>query len=300
MSLLEDFDKEKNELRKKIEIAPATDDVVTLMDSYLSRIHSDMGGINFQKSRNLGYLLEIVRYAVKTLVTVDKDIHHDNLQPERIQTESSSRHFVAFAKTVQFGICIALLVAFFSVAPVPWILVLLVIILMGIEIYLQVFNRKVGSKFKKHPGFHKSHETLGFLPARIDSKPKISRPQSFLNYFADSLSYVEKALNEQTPEKNGSYLEKEIQILRLFQDMFEAKTFNDGEWALKKVTQIQAILKENGIIVKEYDPAEPSDIHDFDVEPCADPSEKEYITIRPAFLRGKRVILRGRVAEPLT
>jgi len=299
--LLTNFDNDKNELGNRIEAAPSIEEVVKLTDAYLSKLHRDMTGVySLQKSRNSGYLLEIVRYAVRMLNTVDTVVHTAKSQPSDVQSGQTSKGFVMFGKAVQSAIILALLMALLSVSPAPWIPILLVVILLGIEIYLHVFEWRIRSVSRKFIGVHTPLDISIPLPAKVDVQLKITHVHAFLNCIADALSYADKALNEQTSEKEGGFLEKETQILKLFQDLFEAKAFHDGEWALKKIPHIQAILWEQGIVVKEFDPMDAADILLFDIEPGADPPISRHVTIRPAFIKGKRVLLRGRVAEPFS
>ena len=291
-NLLTNFDNDKIDLGNRIAAASSIEDVVKLTDGYLSRLHRDMAGVlSLQKSRHAGYLLEILRYAVRTLNAVDKEVRMTESRPSETRSGRGSKRFFVFGKTVQSALVLALLMTLLSVNPAPWISILLLVILLGTEIYLHVFEWKTSS-------FSRKNLDMPEEKSNIEIKLKITHIHAFLNCIADALSYVDKALNEPTADKNDGFLEKDTQTLKLFQDLFEAKAFHDGEWALKKIPHIQAILWEQGIIAKDFDPMDAADILSFDVEPGADSSISRHVTIRPAFIKGKRVLLRGRVAEP--
>ncbi len=295
-NLLTNFDNQRKDLSKRIEASRSIEDVVQLTDRYLTRLHREMtDAVPLQKSRQAGYLLEILRYAIRTLTAVDKDIRIADFRSSETSGDPVSRRFQVVEKAVQIALIMALLVTLLWIDPIPWGSILLVIVLLGTGIYRHVFMRKSGYLFRKG--------SPGLVPdetPRIDVQLKISRVHTFVNCIADALSYADKALIDQTSEKGGTSLEKEQQILKLFQDLYEAKAFQDGDWALKKVNHIQAILWEQGIVVKEFDPTDAADISSFDIEPGADPSITHYLTIRPAFLKKDRVLLRGRVAEPFS
>lgn len=292
-NLLTNFDNDKIDLGNRIEAASSIEEVVKLTDGYLSSLHRNLAGAYpLHKSRRAGYLIEILRYAVQTLNTVDKEVNMAGFRPSKTGTEQASKRFFVFGKTVQSALVLALLMTLLSLNPVPWIPILLVVILLGTEIYLHVFDRR-GSVSRKTFDFIMADET-----PKIDVRLKIAHVHAFLNCIADALSYADKALNEPASEKDSGFLEKETQLLKLFQDLFEAKAFHDGEWALKKIPHIQAILWEQGIVAKEFDPMDAADLLSFDVEPGADSSISSHVTIRPAFIKGKRILLRGRVAEP--
>ncbi|MBI5593619.1 MAG: hypothetical protein HY881_24465 [Deltaproteobacteria bacterium] len=305
---LTNFDIDKNELASRIAAAPSLEAAVELTDAYLSKLHGDITrGCSLQKSRSSGYLIEIVRYAVRMLNTVEPVVHMAEPRFSDARAGLTARGFVMFGKAVQSAIILALLIALLSINqtpwPTPWIPILLVVILLGIEIYLLVFEWRIRSVSKKCSGAYTLLAPLDIsnpLPPKVEVQLKIAHVHAFLNCIADALSHADKALTDQTPEKESAFLEKETQILKLFQDLFEAKTFHDGEWALKKIGHIQAILWEQGIVVREFDPKDPADTLNFDIEPGADPSINCYVTIRPAFIKGKRVLLRGRVAEPFS
>jgi len=295
-NLLTNFDSDKIDLGKRIEAAPRIEDAVKLTDDYLSGLQQEMTGVSsLRKARYAGYLLEILRYAVRTLNSVDKEVHLSESRPSESRTGQFSKRFYIFIKTVQTALILALLMTLLSVGSTPWIPILLVLILLGTEIYLHIFERKTGSASTKNPDYHRLDEK-----PPIDVHLKIAHVHAFLNCIADALSYADKALNERALEKEGGFLEKETQILKLFQDLFEAKAFHDGDWALKRIPRIQAILWEQGIVVKEFDPEDTADRLFFDAEPGADPSIRRHITLRPAFIKNDRVLLRGRVAEPFS
>ncbi len=293
-NLLSNFDSEKDDLSKRIAAAPSIEDVVKLTDRYLSRLHRDMTEVlSLQKSRQAGYLLEILRYAIRALTAVDKNIHVADFRPWETSGGPVSKRFPVFEKTFPSALILALLAGLLSVDPIPWVPVLLGAVLLGTEIYRHVRAWRIQALSKRAATC-----VLADEKPKIDAQLKISRVHTFMNCIADALSYADKALIDPTSEKGGSFLEKDPQILKLFQDLFEARAFHDGEWALKKVNHIQAILWEQGIVVKEFDPSDATDIASFDVEPGADPSITQYVTIRPAFLKNDRVVLRGQVAEP--
>ncbi len=299
--LLTNFDSDRNELGNRIDAAPSIEEVVKLTDAYLSKLHGKMTKeYSLQKSRNSGYLIEIIRYAVRMLNTVDVAANPAQSRPSDVLPEPASKGVVMFGKAVRSAIILVLLMTLVSVNPAPWIPILLVVILLGMEVYLLVFEWKSRSASQRFSGAYSPMEISSRLPAKADVHLEIAHVHSFLNCIADALSYIDKSLNEQTSEKECGFLEKETQILNLFQDLFEAKAFHDGEWALKKVGHIQAILWERGILVKEFDPNDATDSLAFDAEPGADPSISRHVTIRPAFIKGNRLLLRGRVAEPFS
>ena len=290
--LLTNFDSDKKELGSRIETAESIETAVKLMDEYLFRLHRNMTG-PLQKTRHAGYLIEIARYAARMLNTVDAVVRLPESRPSDARPEQASKGVLVFGKAVQSAILLALLMALLPLDPAPWIPILLVIILLGMDIYLHVHEWRTRSVSGKSAGIRAPWDIAAV-------QLKIVHVHAFLNCLADALSCIDKALDEQGPENDGDFLEKETQVLKLFQDLLEAKAFQDGEWALKKAGHIQAILWERGIVVKEFDPGDAADSLFFDVEPGADPSISRHVTIRPAFIKGNRALLRGRAAAPFS
>jgi hypothetical protein len=291
--LLTQFDSQKSELSKRIETASSIEETVNVMDAYWIQLHRDMSnGLSFRQSRQAGWLLEILRYAVRTLTAVDKHIQPPPRASEK-QTDPVSKQFLFFGGIVQTALILALISTLLSAEKVLWVPVFLGIVLLGTEIYLLVSAWRTHSRamLSADSGRHGD-------PPKIDVQLKVSRIHAFMDCIADALVYVDKMLADPAVENETGFLEKEPQILKLFQELFEAKAFDDGDWALKKVNHIHAILWEQGIVVKEFNPEDAADMTSFDIEPGGDPSITAYLTIRPAFLKNDRVLLRGRAAAP--
>ena len=78
--------------------------------------------------------------------------------------------------------------------------------------------------------------------------------------------------------------------LRLFGDLLEAAYAQNGEFALRQLEKLRPYLRENGIEVRDY--AE-EDAALFEVLPA----KRGGRTLRPALVRGKHLLLRGRATK---
>ena len=292
--LLTRFDRQKSELSRRIASASTVEEAVHLMDGYWMQLHRDVSqGLSFRQSRQAGWLLEILRYAVRTLTAVENHVHLPPPRSSERQGDPVSKQFFLFGGIVQTALILALMLTLLSAEKVLWVPVFLAVVLLGTEVYLYGTAWRAQSRARSSV----DSDRRGDLQ-NIDIALKVGRIHTFMDCIADALVYVDKMLAEPAVERENGFLEKEPQILKLFQDLYEAKTFHDGEWALKKVNHIQAILWEEGIVVKEFDPEDADDTAAFDIEPGCDPSITAYLTIRPAFLKNDRVLLAGRVAAP--
>ncbi|HSO66899.1 MAG TPA: hypothetical protein VLP30_03505, partial [Desulfatirhabdiaceae bacterium] len=246
--LLNHFDREKPFLKKQIESTPSPAEAVSIIEAYLSQLHRDMSEFySNHQYRLVGHLLETIRYAVRTLLTVDKTLHWTDSQPP-ISPDSVFRRMIRLGILIHVVVAgLLLLLLMITTGPISETSLLLTLILVGIDGYLLNTLWKTRASSKRHSGF-KTVTT----PTPVEVRLNIAQSQSFLNSIADSLAFADKLLMKDASEKPGNVVENEFQILSLFQDLFEAMYFHDGEWALKKISTIRAILKENSILVKEF------------------------------------------------
>ncbi|GEM_PF-2044188 len=292
--LLSHFDREKASLKNQIEATPSPAEAVNIIESYFDRLHRDMAECySMHQYRHLGHLLETIRYGIRTLLTVDKRVHYTALDTHS-GPESVFRKQIWSALRIHLAIVILLLLLLLiTTGPISETPLLLVLMLFGIDGYAMVALWKTRFHSKRHSGVQTVSQ-----PPPVEIQLNISESQKFLNHIADALSFADKLLATDVSAKSGAGIENDSQILTLFQDLHEAMYFQDGDWALKKISAIRAILRENGITVKEFDSGDATGQRYFDLEPGADSSIRQPFTIRPAFIKGNRVLLRGKAAGP--
>lgn len=80
----------------------------------------------------------------------------------------------------------------------------------------------------------------------------------------------------------------------LLQDLMEARETSDGEYALRVLRSLRAVLERHGIRVVSFDGA---NRNLFEFTPTVDSSPRE-VTLRPALVHEGRVLRRGLVAAP--
>lgn len=291
--LLSHFDREKASLKNQIEATPSPAEAVNIIESYFDQLHRDMAECySMHQYRHLGYLLETIRYGIRTLLTVDKHVHYTASEAHS-GPDSVFRKQIWSALRIHLAILILLLLLLITTGPISETPLLLVLILFGIDGYAMVALWKTRFHSKRNSGVQTVSQ-----PPPVEIPLNISESQKFLNHIADALSFADKLLAMDVSAKSGAGIENDSQILTLFQDLHEAMYFHDGDWALKKISAIRAILRENGITVKEFDSGDATGQRYFDLEPGADSSIRQTVTIRPAFIKDNRVLLRGKAAGP--
>lgn len=309
MDILQHFDQEKTQLKKQLEAEPDREHALRIVRDYFTTLHRELAkSMPLPKARQLNVLLDAIYFALGSVGAVDK---HVKIMPLTVPSPSAVPDWMlVYGKGLQAAIIVLLLFALVNASPL-WIALISALILLALEKYLQalkyqekpsVFFRGIFFLFRKKIGFPAPSSMQAVsdkLASQVDVQLQVES-QTFLNYLADALSIAQKLFAEQEEAREDTLFEKEPQLLEFFQELFEAYYFNDGAWALKKIPSITAFLWKHGIEVKTFNPDHPEDAQYFDVEPAIDATLKEPLTIRPAFVKGEQMILRGQAAEPLS
>ncbi len=294
--LLAHFDERKQELARQIQMSGSVDEAMGVMGQYLKGLYRDMTGFYpVEQYRKLGFFLDAVHVSLQTVRQVGCHVDRDRSRPFENPDQSFGSRTILFGILVQ---CSILLVMLFPILSLPStgdrsLLWALLIVSLGISIFLMSTFRKMESIRKRTP-----LSDIG-IPVSIQVNPRMETVPTFLNHVADALGLGDSLFRPESMGRADEWITQQSGILTLFQDLLEARYFNDGQWALKKVSSLRAILQTNGITVEDYDPEKPEIHSHFDIEPCLDESVGRHLTIRPAFLRDNRVLLRGRAAEPM-
>ncbi|MDJ0900276.1 MAG: hypothetical protein QNJ55_15845 [Xenococcus sp. MO_188.B8] len=118
-------------------------------------------------------------------------------------------------------------------------------------------------------------ETIDQEVASVDDKPKDITPKPKLEDHQDLLEWLQKLMGETRQEQ--AQLPK---------------------FTRQRIDELGMILKFHGVEAEFYQASEEEDTWSkFDFEPSLNPNIKEYITIKPALIKGDRVLLRGLVYQ---
>ncbi|MUG99071.1 hypothetical protein F7734_44990 [Scytonema sp. UIC 10036] len=99
-------------------------------------------------------------------------------------------------------------------------------------------------------------------------------------------------------------IEEYLDVLESLQDLIgQALEEEDKLSPLmhKQIKRLTALLKNYGIEVRVYKPdseASRNAEYFFEIEPSLEPSQQDYITVKPAFVKGDELVLRGRIIAP--
>lgn len=132
----------------------------------------------------------------------------------------------------------------------------------------------------------------------------------FLSYFIQVFESIDDAVvadcNEQKKLTPKNTLEEHSDVLNFFQDLIGETLDEQAEISplmRSQIERISTILKLCDIEVRVYQPNTEQSRNAFpffEFEPSLDPNLQEYVTLKPAFVKGDRVLLPGRVIEPVS
>ncbi|MBK1986784.1 glycine zipper family protein [Sphaerospermopsis aphanizomenoides BCCUSP55] len=117
---------------------------------------------------------------------------------------------------------------------------------------------------------------------------------------------VTRCLEERRKQPDKPSLDKLTDVLEVLQDLMGEELDEQNKiptLVSKQLKRIPSVLRHYGMEARVYEPkGEPSsrDYELFEFEPSLEPDLQEYVTMKPAFIKGDEVILQGRVIEPQT
>lgn len=130
----------------------------------------------------------------------------------------------------------------------------------------------------------------------------------FLSYFSQAFESIDNAVvadgNKQKKPIPKNTLEEHSDVLQFLQDLI-GETLDEqagiSPLMRRQIERISTILKPYDIEVLVYQPNTEqlrNAFPFFEFEPSLDPNLQEYVILKPAFVKGDEVLLRGRVIEP--
>lgn len=291
-TLLTLFSKERSELQTEIDKATSVEQVVKLVQNRVDDLKTMyIGDLSVAQARLALFFLDTLRQSVATLTAANetKVSYPDPQQIISQATRFSPNSLIL--KLLQVLICVGILASLFSLtgdAPLAWMAILLMSLLIGLEaIQLDKDNHKTS------PG------SLQHIEAPIVGV----NSNVLLDNLADALNTIDRAVAQaeevKKPLGSTSGIEETPELLNFIQMLIGASSLENPDMTLELTKLLPQILIEQGIRVQSY---RPNDEHSergyFDFEPPIDQSAKDYVTLTPALLKGEHVLRRGRVIEP--
>lgn len=294
-TLLTLFSKERSELQTELDKATSLEEVVKLVQNRVDDLKTMyIGDLSVAQARLALFFLDTLRQSVATLIAA-KETKVSCPQPQQMisqATRFSPNSLIL--KLLQVLICVGILVSLVSLArsaPLAWMAILLMSLLIGLEVAIQL-DKDNHENSPGSPGFIEASQAI----VRVDSKV-------LLDNLTDALNTIDRAVAQaqevKKPLGSTSGIEEVPELLNFLQMLIGASSLENPEMTLELTKLLPQILMEQGIRVQSY---RPNDEHtergNFDFEPPIDESTKDYVTLSPALLKGEQVIRRGRVIEP--
>lgn len=293
-TLLTLFSEERNQLQIEVEKSTNVEQVVTLIENRLDNLERNyISQLNVSQIRLASLFLDTLRQSLATLAATNQI---QTIPPKLKQINEEAGQFFSqklILKLLQALICIGILGSLFSytkTTPGVWMAILLTFILVGVEVVLQLDKENQQTNLTA-PDLEESPQQI----LQVDSK-------ILLDHLADALNTIDIAVTPVGVINNKSderVIEELPELLNFLQRLLGASILDRPQMTLELAKLLPQILREQGIEAKIY---QPQDLNNedkyFDFEPSIDPSNKNYVTITPALLKGDRLLRRGRVIEP--
>lgn len=285
------FSESRSNLHLEIERATSLEQVVKVVQNRLDELErSYVGELNVAQVRLAAFSLEVLRQSINTLTAIgstqDSSIEQGQIVSYPIFSPKN-----LILKLLQGLSCIGIFGALFSsysTTSQAWIAILLLFLLVGLEVVFQL-NASQENRL---------NSTV--LKETLPSKVQLDRTV-FLDSLGDALNSIDLAVAASEAKKtiDSSGIEELPELLNFIQRLSGASFLAQPQMTLELAKLLPQILIEQEIRIQMYRPHDESSRREyFDFEPNIDRSAKDYITIAPAFWKGDRLLLRGRVIEP--
>lgn len=292
-TLLTLFGKGRGELQTELDQATSLEQVVKLVQNRLDDLKTMyIGDLSVTQARLALFFLDTLRQSIASL-TAANNTKVSGSDPQQTISKTWFSDNGLILRLLQALICVGILASLFSLtrsAPLAWMTILLLSVLIGLEAL------QLGNLNQENSAGSLMPASAPQLTMRVDSKV-------LLDNLGDALNTIDRAISQaeqvKKPEGSTSGIEEMPELLNFIQMLIGASSRENPEMTHELSKLIPQILMEQGIRVQSY---RPSDEHSsrgyFDFEPPIDQSAKDYVTLAPALLKGEQVIRRGRVIEP--
>lgn len=288
------FSEERNQLQTEIDESTSVEQVVKLVQNridHLERIY--ISELNVAQVRLASFFLDALRQSIATLAA--PQVSQITLpEPKQITNQiinlSPNKLILKLLKALIYIGILSWLFYLTETTPGAWMAILLASVLIGLEVVLQLDKntQEITSNLTE----------LRELPQptlKFDSKILLDNLGDALNTIDLAVARVEQG-NKPVDDRA---IEELPELLNFLQRLIGASFLDKPQMMLELAKILPQILMEQGIRTQIYQPNNPqSDRAFFDFEPSIDPDTKDYVTITPAFLKGDRLLRRGRVIEP--
>lgn len=298
-TLIQIFDQTQDALRQRLKgntdpekVVPVVKDFLdSLLDTYRKEEERDP-----DQKRFAVRVVEVLRASVTSVVAASGTEIWRRNQPDAANEIPRTTHFLnIFLRIIQVALAGAVLTILYLEN------LFIYLGLVGGLVFLEVV-RAIISYFKRRKREKTLQKILGkareieFNALRASVQVNTDLLVSIL---ADAILTADKLLEAvltvktQSPD-NG--LENDAALLEFFQDLLRAKDRQNSEFAFLKIALLPHLLESHGIQTEAYTG---TNEHLFEFQESLNPQNTTFRTVRLALIKGKRLLKRGLVEEPV-
>ena len=298
-TLIQIFDQTQDELRQRLKgntdpekVVPVVKDFLdALLDTYRKEEERDP-----DQKRFAVRVMEVVRAAVTTVVAASETEIWRRNQPDGTGEIPRTANFLnIFLRVVQVLLAGAVLTMLYLEN---------LFIYQGLVggLVLLELVRAVTSYFKRRKRDKTIQKTLGkareiefnLLKASVHVNTDL-----LVSILADAILTADKLLEAVLTVKtqtSSNGIENDAGLLEFFQDLLRAKDRQNSEFAFLKIELLPHLLEKHGIQAEAYTG---TNEHLFEFQESINPKNTTFRTVRLALVKGKRLLKRGLVEEPM-
>ena len=291
------------ELGKDLSPNKIEEKIISFFNDYFLLLKKDS---NINDTRKMAFVMDIIKSSISTILSV-KDTKLYLLKEYKKQ--KGNKKLYSFLSIIAVLLLARQLVIFFLAGfskPFNIILITPLIYFLMI-IYIHIYDKIricEGNFFDKilNIFYIRKIDKANVVTDKYEIQTNI-KLDLFIIKFEDLIKTINKfIINEMQSIKKVQSSEKKellnIELLEFLQDLLEGEQNNDQIFINKKIKEINIILSNYDIEIKQYNSLNNANRSYFRFEESLIPNSKDYKTIKPAFTRNNKCILKGIVSEP--
>ena len=298
-TLIQIYDEAQSDLRLRLKENTAPEKAVqvvkdfldTLLDTYRQEEERDP-----DQKRFATRVMEVLRASVSAIVAASETEIWRRNQPDNTgELPRTSNYLNIFLRVLQVLLAGAVLTMLYLENLFSYQG------LVGGLVFLELV-RAVVSFFKRRKREKVIGKTLGkareiefnLLKASVHVNTDL-----LVSILADAILTADKLLEAVITVKkqtNENGLENDAALLEFFQDLLRAKDRQNSDFAFMKIELLPHLLESHGIQAEAYTG---TNEHLFEFQESINPKNTTFRTVRLALVKGKRLLKRGLVEEPV-
>ena len=298
-TLIEIFDQAQGDLRQRLKANTDPEKVVQVVKDFLDDLLDTYRKEEYRdpdQKRFATRVIDVLRASIATIVSASETEIWRRNQPDATNEIPSTFNFL----NILLRICQIMVAA--AVLALLYVEMLFVYIGLVSGLVILEIGRAGISYFKRRKRGKAVRKTLekareiefNLLKASVHVNTDL-----LVSILADSILTADKLLEEVLTVKkqvSDNGIETDGALLEFFQDLLRAKDRKNSEFAFMKIELLPHLLDRHGIQAEAFTGANE---HLFEFQETINPKNTAYRTVRLALVKGKRLLKRGLVEEPV-